>query len=87
MRAAFQIISERVEAFTGRRGKVEQRIITLLDLDSHPLINTVDYVLSEEEKAKYSGKCQGKKVELSINDATVAFGNRLRLKGQILSMS
>lgn len=87
MRATFQVIYERVEAFTGKRGKVEQRILSLLDLDAHPLLNTVDYVLSEDEKTKLAGKCVGKKIELAIAEATIAFGGRLRLKGGILAVN
>ena len=87
MTGKFQILNERVESFTAKRGKVEQRIISLLDLDPTPLLNTVDYVLVEEEQAKYSGKCQGKKVELAINNAQSAFGGRLRLQGRIISLS
>jgi hypothetical protein len=88
MRGTFQIINERVESFTGKRGKVEQRVISLLDQDtSSPMLNTVDYVLSDDEKGKYSGKCQGKKIELAINDLKFMFGGRVRLQGHVQSVS
>lgn len=85
MTGTFQIISERVECFTGRRGKIEQRILTLLDQDNQPLLNTVDYLLHEEEKL--SGPCRGKTLTLAITDAAIAFGGRLRLKGRIVSLA
>jgi len=87
MTGRFQVIGERVESFTGKRGKVEQHIVSLLDQDKNAMLNTVDYVLSEEEKSKHSGKCVGKIVELAITAATVLFGGRLRLSGRILAVS
>jgi hypothetical protein len=87
MTGEFHIIYERVESFTGKRGKVEQRIVTLLDQDLNPLLNTVDYVLSEDEKSKYPNKCTGKKIELAVSDIRMAFGGRLRLQGRILKVA
>lgn len=86
MKGTFQIINERLESFTGKRGKVEQHVLSLLDMDATPLLNTADYVLGEDEAKKYSGKCQGKKLELVITNAQTAFGGRLRLQGHILSV-
>jgi hypothetical protein len=85
MKGTFQIINERMESFTGKRGKVEQRVLSLLDVDATPFLNTVDYVLGAEE-LKYSGKCQGKKIELAITNVQPAFGGRLRMQGHILSV-
>ena len=87
MKGKFQIISERLESFTGKKGKVVQHILALLDLDPEPLINTVDYVLSEDEQTKYSGKTQGKRIELAIHAVLPAYGGRLRLQGVILSLA
>ena len=88
MQATVQIISERLDSYTGKKGRVEQHIVACLDLDgTHPLINTFDYVLGEEEVKKHSGKIQGKKVQLGIIGFEPAFGGRMRAKGQLLGVS
>lgn len=87
MTGKFQIISERLESYAGKKGKVEQHILSLLDLDPKPLINTVDYVLNEEEQTKYSGKTQGKRIELAIHGVLPAYGGRLRLQGAIINLA
>lgn len=88
MRATTQVISERSESYVGKRGKVNQKILALLDLEpEEPFLNTFDYVLKEEESEKFSGKIQGKKVELAINNFEPAFGGRMRARGRILKVS
>jgi hypothetical protein len=88
MEAKAQIISERLESYTGKRGRVEERIISCLDLDSAtPFINTFDYVLRDDEAEKHSGKIQGKIAKLGISAFEPVFGGRLRAKGKILSVS
>lgn len=89
MTAIFQVISERFNAFetkTGRR--IEQKILALLDQDDKcPLINTVDYVLSEDEEKEYAGKSRGKTVHIGIEEVMVDFGGRTILKGRIIKPS
>jgi hypothetical protein len=83
MQANAQIINERLESYMGKRGKVEQHIVSCLDLDAaNPFINTFDYLLRDEEAEKHSGKIQGKKVQLGITAFEPAFGGRLRAKGK-----
>jgi hypothetical protein len=86
MKALFQVINERTDAFMGKRGKVENQVVSLLDLDEHAMLNTLDYPLSEDEKSKHSGKLVGKRVFLAITDAKTDFGGRLRLHGKILEV-
>ncbi|HEY2712256.1 MAG TPA: hypothetical protein VGI60_07060 [Chthoniobacterales bacterium] len=87
MQAKAQIISERSESYTGKRGRVDQTILSCLDLDgSHPFINTFDLVLNEEEAKQHGGKLVGKTVQLGIMSFEPAFGGRLRAKGQILGL-
>lgn len=88
MKAKFLVISERFDSYMGKRGKIDQRILALLDLEpEHALVNTIDYVLNnDEEVPKYSGKCQGKRVELAILDLTILFG-RVRARGRILGIN
>ena len=88
MQANAQVINERLDSARGKRGKVELHIVACLDLDgAHPFINTFDYVLSEEEAKKHSGKIQGKKVQLGITGFEPAFGGRMRAKGHLLGVS
>ncbi len=70
----------------GKRGKVENQVISILDQDEHAMLNTLDYPLSEEEKAKHSGKLVGKRVQVAVTDAKTDFGGRLRLHGKILDV-
>lgn len=84
MKVRFQVINERTESFMGKRGKVENQMLSLLDLDEPALLNTLDYPLSDEEKSKFSGKLVGKQIVLGITDAKTDFGGRLRLHGKIL---
>jgi len=87
MQAKAQIISERNESYTGKRGRVEQTILSCLDVDgSHPFINTFDFVFNEDEAKQHSGKLVGKTVQLGIISFEPAFGGRLRAKGQIVNV-
>lgn len=87
MKAKTQIVSERRDSYTGKKGKVEQVILSCLDIDpSHAFLNTFDYILGEEEVKKYAGKIQGKQVELGIRNFEPSFGNRLRARGEILAV-
>ena len=88
MKANAQVINERAESYVGKRGKVDQTILSLLDLDTvHPFLNTFDYVMSEEEAKKHSGKIQGKRVELGVTNFEPAFGGRLRARGHIVTVA
>ncbi|HEY1770540.1 MAG TPA: hypothetical protein VGG02_09835 [Chthoniobacterales bacterium] len=88
MQAKAQIISERHESYTGKRGKVEQTILSCLDLDgTHPFLNTFDFVFNEDEAKTYGGKLVGKTVQLGVTSFEPAFGGRLRAKGQILGVA
>jgi len=84
MKANLLVISERVEAFQGKRGRIENQVLALLDTDDPAMLNTLDYALTDEEKVKFSGKCVGKKLLLGISDAKTDFGGRLRLHGKII---
>ena len=86
MKLIAQVINERTDAFVGKRGKVENQVVSLLDMDEHAMLNTLDYALSEEEKGKHSGKLVGKRVQLAVTDAKTDFGGRLRLHGRILEV-
>ena len=72
MQAKAQVISERNESYTGKRGKVEQTILSCLDVDgTHPFINTFDFVFSEDEAKQHGGKLVGKTVQLGDRKSVV----------------
>ena len=89
MTGKFQVISERLNSFESKkRGRIEQKILALLDLDDKcPLINTVDYVLSEDEEKEYAGKSRGKTVHIGIAETKVDFSGRTILNGRIIKPS
>ncbi|MEI6536208.1 MAG: hypothetical protein WCN98_12755 [Verrucomicrobiaceae bacterium] len=87
MKTIVQIISERSDTYTGKRGVVKQQILSCLDTDpEHPFINTFDYTLSDEEAQKHTGKLQGKRVELAITNMEPSFGGRIRARGAIVKL-
>ena len=89
MTGKFQVISERINAFESKkRGRIEQKILALLDQDDVcPMINTVDYILSDDEEKDYWGKCRGKSVQIGIEQTKVDFGGRTILQGRIITPS
>lgn len=87
MRANVQIINERIDSYTGKKGKVTQKVLSVLDTDAEfAFLNTFDYTLNEEEAGKHSGKLQGKRIELAITNMEPAFGGRLRARGAIVKV-
>lgn len=86
MRIQAQVVSERVDEYTGKRGHVKQQVVTLLDADAADrFVNTFDYTLSREEVEKYSGKLSDKVIELAIHNFEAMFNGRLRARGRIVS--
>jgi hypothetical protein len=80
-----QVVSERQDSYMGKRGKVEQTILACLDLTPEgAMVNTFDYILTEEERARLQGTLQGKKLHLVLIDIGPVFGGRLRFRGSIL---
>lgn len=87
MKTTVQVINDRTDSYTGKKGKVTQRVLSLLDVDpDYAFLNTFDYVLSEEEAQKHTGKLQGKRVELGIMNMEPSFGGRLRARGAIVKI-
>jgi len=81
-----EVLSEETQEFDGKKGR--QRIQRLACLDRDPKVRfkqTFDYDLEGEEKDRYTGKLEGKKLTLGITDIVV-FGGRYRARGMILSV-
>jgi len=83
-------ISDEPGGYTGKAGRVEFQQLALLDQDDSQhgrLIQTFDYRMSPEEKAKYAGKCMGKTVVLDVRELEI-FSSRLRIRaGSIVEVA
>ena len=88
MQVKAQIVNEREDSFVGKRGKIEQRILSCLDLDpNQPFLNTFDYLMSDEEAKQHFGKLRGKIVNLGIISFEPTFGGRTRGRGKLVSVA
>lgn len=82
-----EVLSERANEFTGKRGKVEQTILACIDRSTaHPFVNTFDYLLTPDEREKHQGKLTGKRLTLGLINARPEFGGRLRFEGVIVKI-
>lgn len=82
------VISDVPDSYTSKKGTVvDTQILTLVDQDKtgHRLVQSVDFVISGDEKKLYAGKLQDKRVDLSIKEVTF-FGGRPRLRGEIIAI-
>ena len=82
-----EVLSERANEYTGKKGKVEQTILSCIDRSpDHAFVNTFDYLLTPEEREKYRGKLGGKRVTLGLINARPEFGGRLRFDGSLVKI-
>jgi hypothetical protein len=78
------VVGLRIDKWDGKRGKQEQPVLTVLDLDKeHRFENTFDYVLGEGEREK--PPAADALVDLAVTRIEPAFGGRLRFKGKLLT--
>ncbi|MEI6083692.1 MAG: hypothetical protein WCS70_05260 [Verrucomicrobiota bacterium] len=87
MQIKAQVISERTDEYTGKRGPVKQQVLSLLDMDeANRFVNTFDYIMGREEADKYTGKLSGKVIELGVHSFEAMFNGRLRARGRIVTL-
>lgn len=88
MQIKVNVVSERPNEYSGKKGNVKQVIASCLDSDTTQdrFINLFDYVLSETEKEQHAGKLAGKTVILGINNFET-WNGRLRAGGRIIEIS
>jgi len=80
------VVAENANSYTGKKGFVSMQRLTLLDQDNDSrFLNTFDYDMSDEEKAKYTGKITGRTIRLGVQDMQ-PFGGRLKARGRILEV-
>lgn len=89
MRIPCLVMSDRPDSYTGKKGLVNQQIITAMDMSPSPaarLTQPIEYAMSDEEKPAHAGKLQDKMIILDIRELT-PFGGRLRARGAIVSVN
>jgi len=80
------VVAENANSYTGKKGFVSMQRLTLLDQDNDSrFLNTFDYDMSDEEKAKFTGKISGRVVKLGVVDLQPMNG-RLKARGRILEV-
>lgn len=82
------VISDVPDSYTSKKGTiVDTQILTIVDQDrsGHRLVQSVDFVISGEEKKLYAGKLQDKRIDLSVREISF-FGGRPRLRGEIVGI-
>jgi hypothetical protein len=82
------VIADRPNEYTGKRGLVKNQLLVLQDAE--PGINRcqtqLEYELTPEEKEKYAGKLQDKVIQMGVREL-FPFGGRIRIRsGQILKV-
>lgn len=86
-----EVIAVSQDSYQGKRGMVQQQILTLLDRGPSPRMkSTVDLLLTDEQKTKlpaHDGELVGMELELAITEIGQAFGGRSRIKGEILKFA
>lgn len=83
------VVGERENSFTGKRGLVTERLLMLQDQDERlTFINTVDFVLNDEDSKKYpKDMIRGQRVVVHFNQMRVDFGGRFKLQGELVPMN
>jgi len=75
MQVKVQVIGERREEFSWKRGKGVHFILLCLDCDTEtPLRTFFEYVMSREEAEEYFGRLRDKIVMLGISRVRPTFG-------------
>lgn len=88
MQVKAQIVSVRLNSFTGKRGKVEQVEASCLEVDCPtPFLNTFDFILPEVTKVEEAQKFMGKVVTLGLINCRASFGGRFRFEGTLLNVA
>lgn len=83
-----EVTQERLDAYTSAKGvHVQNAVLVVVDKEQPAearFSSALEYTMTADEKAKYSGKLIDKKIKLGINKLQ-AWGNVLRISGAILS--
>jgi hypothetical protein len=88
MRLEAEIISCSEDNYQGKRGLVNQQVLTLLDRGEQPRMkNTIDFVLTREQAERFpvhDGHLSGKPIVVAVTEIGAAFGGRNRVRGEVV---
>ena len=88
MQVKVQVIGERREEFSWKRGKGVHFILLCLDCDTEtPLRTFFEYVMSREEAEEYFGRLRDRIVMLGISHLRPTFGWNLQARGRMTVLS
>jgi hypothetical protein len=90
MKMEAMVVGERENSYESkRRGAVTERVCMLQDQDERkPFINTVDFVLSDEDSKKYPKELlRGQRVVIHFDQMRVDFGGRFKLQGELVPLN
>jgi len=82
-----RVVKESKNEFTGKSGKVVQDVLVVLDEADNGLKNTMDFILDEQDKAKFGAQRVGALMSVNLSDIYPIFGGRLKLRGQVLHVA
>lgn len=87
MRINGEITSERPNEYDGKKGHVKQIIIGITDKSKEGLrlSHQIEYVMTEDEKAKYAGKSLDKTIALDVTKLETWQG-AIRAQGRIVDV-
>jgi len=85
MRIKALVVGCRTDSWEGKKGKINQDLLTIMDLDKeHRLDQMVDFVLPNDGSKV---PVMDAVVELAVTHIEPAFGGRLRLRGVLMTPS
>lgn len=89
MRMNVEVVSDQPNEYIKNGVVHKQQMIACMDRcqSGARLVNTFDYILSEDEKNKFAGKLLDKRITLDVTELSVPFGSRLRARGKIHEVS
>lgn len=90
MKIDAMVVGERPNSYDSKRkGHVTERILMLQDQDDRKtFVNTVDFVLNEEDSKKYPKELiVGQRVVVHFDQMRVDFGGRFKLFGELVPVN
>jgi hypothetical protein len=88
MQVKAQVIGERREEFSWKRGKGVHFLLLCVDCDTDARLDQIfEYVMTPEEAQEYFGRLRERIVMLGISKLQPVFGWRFRAKGKMTVLS
>ena len=90
MKIEAMVVGERANSFTGKKGLITERLLMLQDQDERrTFLNTLDFVLSEEDSKKYPKEMiRNQRVVVHFDNMRVDFGGRFKItSGELVPLN